>query len=117
MQDCRITVVGGHSNVQNHIAEKVPGIRFLKAEAGSVDPSLIKNSDLVVFFANHLSHAKYNTVKQIATNHSVPYMHINSNNVNAALKKCQDFFSAEIWRSILGLTAFFWVEPFMHIIN
>ena len=91
MQDCRITVVGGHSNVQNHIAEKVPGIRFLKAEAGSVDPSLIKNSDLVVFFANHLSHSKYNTVKQVATNHSVPYMHINSNNVNAALKKMSRF--------------------------
>ena len=91
MQDCRITIVGGHINVQTHIAEKVPGIRFLKAEIGSVDPSLIKNSDLVVFFANHLSHAKYNTVKQIATNHSIPYIYVNSNNVNAALKKMARF--------------------------
>lgn len=87
-----IVIYGGFPKFQGALSKLMPNVRFIQHTSSAIDPTPLRNADIIFLQTNFMSHGAYWDVCGIAKNYNIPYYHLNY----ASAKLCAEFMVEKI---------------------
>lgn len=87
-----VVIYGGFPKFQAALSKLMPNVRFVQHTSSAIDPTPLRNADIIFLQTNFMSHGAYWDVCGIAKNYNIPYYHLNY----ASAKLCAEFMVEKI---------------------
>lgn len=82
-----ILIVGGHSNWQNQIKDKLPNVRIVDTEALNFNPNSLSNVKFIIFNTAYMNHSMYYKMVNYARNNDIRIGYITNQNINSSIQQ------------------------------
>ena len=82
-------IVGGHTNTQHYMQEKLPSWKMIPEDFLQIKPEVIRNADVIAIFTCHMGHSLYTKVCNIVksnTSKNIQIIRLNSSGIENAIK-------------------------------